>query len=85
MPRYRVLTTILDRIEHSAGFKDDGSPKRVVEHKKGDVIDFEPEAHDNGTVDRLLDLKAIEVAKPQRPQADEEKGGGSPPPGPQGS
>ena len=74
--KYQVLTTLLQRIVHEGGFRDDGTPKKMAEHKRGDIIEFP--GYEDDDVQRLVDLKAI------TPHVDEEKeepkGGGTAPP-----
>jgi hypothetical protein len=66
--KYEVLTNTLFRIDHSAGFRADESPKRVVEHRKGDVIEFEDNDINKDRVQELLAAGAIAPAKDQGDQ-----------------
>jgi hypothetical protein len=65
---YEVCANLLDRVDHSGGYRDDGSPKRrPIEHRKGDKVTFD--GYEDDDVQHLLDLGAI---KPADEESDEE-------------
>jgi hypothetical protein len=68
--KYVVQTDLLDRIDHSAGYKEDGTPKRVTEHRRGEVIEFGELPQEQ--VDRFIDLGAIKEHKPEKEEKGEE-------------
>lgn len=54
--KHEVLTDVLDRITKNAGFWErDGRPKKVVEHHKGDIVEFTTEER----VEQLVAAGAI--------------------------
>ena len=56
--KYVVMHTALDRIVPEAGYKDDGTPRKVVNHTRGEVIVFVGLEDDD--VQRFLDMGAIQ-------------------------
>jgi hypothetical protein len=76
MAKYEVQTTLLDRVgaddNGKLAFKDDGTPKKIHKHNKGDIIEFP--GYDDDDLKRLVDLKAIKPVS-EKPK---EEGGGKP-------
>jgi hypothetical protein len=80
--KYEVRASYLDRLDYTRGFFDDGRPKKVHEHKRGDIISFP--GYEEEAIERLVKLKAIKPVKLESVEGaaesqGEQKGGGTPP------
>lgn len=58
---YKILVDVLDHIDKEAGTYDNGQPKVVNQHHKGDVVDLSD--IDEQRIQELVDAGAIEEDK----------------------
>jgi hypothetical protein len=69
---YEVVANLLDRVDHSGGYRDDGSPKRrPIEHRKGEKVTFD--GYEDDDVQRLLDLGVIKPADEESDEGTEDE------------
>jgi hypothetical protein len=79
MAKFEVLSDVLQHVDESKGYYDrDGTPKKINEHKKGDIVDFEDTPEER--IADLIRLKAIRPAKEKKDEEEGKKGGQSSPP-----